>query len=70
MSFPADADRDRLTTLLRAWSSGDGAAADAVLALVYGRLRQLAARRLQAAGGLALQPTELANELAPFAQPS
>jgi RNA polymerase sigma factor (TIGR02999 family) len=56
--------REQLTGLLQAWSGGDGRAADAVLSLVYDRIRQLAARRLRADGGPALlQPTELANEL-------
>ena len=54
----------QLTVLLRRWSGGDGAAGDAVMALVYERIRQLAARRLRADGGRqVLQPTELANEL-------
>src|SRR5687767_6249979 len=59
-----DESRLQLTRLLRAWSGGDGAAADAVLTLVYERIRQIAARRLRADGGSPLlQPTELANEL-------
>ena len=59
-----EAARGQLTGLLRAWSGGDGQAADAVLSLVYDRIRQLAARRLRAEGGSPLlQPTELANEL-------
>lgn len=59
-----DESRLQLTRLLRAWSGGDGAAADAVLTLVYERIRQIAARRLRAEGGAPLlQPTELANEL-------
>lgn len=53
-----------LTGLLQRWSGGDSAAADRVMALVYDRIRQLAARRLRDGGGPALlQPTELANEL-------
>ena len=64
MDASREGDRGQLTRLLRAWSGGDGAAADAVLALVYDRIRQLAARRLRAdGGGGGLQPTELANEL-------
>ena len=59
-----EAQRAQLTHLLQAWSGGDGRAADAVLSLVYDRIRELAARRLRAEGGaLLLQPTELANEL-------
>jgi RNA polymerase sigma factor (TIGR02999 family) len=58
------AQRAQLTGLLHAWSGGDGKAADAVLSLVYDRIRELAARRLRADGSqLLLQPTELANEL-------
>lgn len=57
-------DQAELTRLLQRWSGGDGAAADAVLSLVYERIRQLAARRLRSDGGPGLlQPTELANEL-------
>ena len=57
-------DRAELTGLLRRWSGGDGAAGEALLALVYDRIRALAASRLRAAGGNApLQPTELVNEL-------
>jgi RNA polymerase sigma factor (TIGR02999 family) len=64
MSAEMQAEREQLTTLLRAWSGGDGAAADAALSLVYDRIRQLAARRIRADGGaVMLQPTELANEL-------
>ena len=52
-----------LTGLLQRWSGGDSAAADQVMALVYDRIRQLAARRLRDNAGAGLQPTELANEL-------
>jgi RNA polymerase sigma factor (TIGR02999 family) len=55
-------DSAELTQLLHAWSGGDASAGDAVLVLVYDRVRKLAARRVQQSGG-ALQPTELANEL-------
>jgi RNA polymerase sigma factor (TIGR02999 family) len=55
-------DASQLTQLLQAWSRGDASAADAVLALVYDRIRQLAARRLRGNAG-ALEPTELAHEL-------
>ncbi|MCK7592051.1 ECF-type sigma factor [Pseudomarimonas salicorniae] len=57
-------EKQQLTQLLRAWSAGDGSAADAVLSMVYQRIRQLAAQRLRMDGrGALLQPTELANEL-------
>lgn len=60
----AQADQSELTGLLRRWSGGDGAAGEALLALVYDRIRALAASRLRAAGpGAPLQPTELVNEL-------
>ncbi len=60
----AETDRAELTGLLRKWSGGDESAGDAVLALVYDRIRALAASRLRASGAHApLQPTELVNEL-------
>lgn len=64
MSTDLAGDRQQLTALLRAWSAGDSGAADAVLSMVYQRIRQLAAQRLRSDGrGVQLQPTELANEL-------
>lgn len=64
MSTDEAGERQQLTALLHAWSAGDGRAADAVLSMVYQRIRQLAARRLRVDGrGALLQPTELANEL-------
>ncbi len=57
-------DTAQLTLLLRAWSNGSGPAGDAVMALVYERIRALAANRLRSEGGRsAIQPTELVNEL-------
>lgn len=57
-------EREHLTALLHAWSRGDAAAADAVLSLVYSRIRRMAANRLRAEPGQGmLQPTELAHEL-------
>ncbi len=57
-------DTDQLTVLLRAWNGGSGPAGDAVMALVYERIRTLAASRIRRdAGGSAIQPTELVNEL-------
>jgi RNA polymerase sigma factor (TIGR02999 family) len=56
-------DRQQLTRLLHAWSAGEAPAAEAVLAIVYDRLRQLAANRLKVNPGNGLEPTELANEL-------
>ncbi|HPF74891.1 MAG: sigma-70 family RNA polymerase sigma factor [Rhodanobacteraceae bacterium] len=57
-------DTDELTVLLRAWNGGSGPAGDAVMALVYDRIRSLAASRLRQGGGrAAIQPTELVNEL-------
>lgn len=61
MGIPTD--RQQLTLLLHAWSAGDGAAADAVLELVYDRMRQLAANKLRQGAGGGIEPTELANEL-------
>lgn len=57
-------DTAQLTLLLRAWSNGSGPAGDAVMALVYERIRALAANRLRSEGGRsAIQPTELVSEL-------
>jgi RNA polymerase sigma factor (TIGR02999 family) len=56
-------DRQQLTRLLHAWSAGDSPSAEAVLELVYDRVRQLAANKLRANPGNGLEPTELANEL-------
>jgi RNA polymerase sigma factor (TIGR02999 family) len=54
----------QLTRLLRAWSGGDARAADQVLALVYDRLRQIAAQRVRMAHPREqMAPTELANEV-------
>jgi RNA polymerase sigma factor (TIGR02999 family) len=53
-----------LTTLLRAWRSGDPAALDQLVPLVYDVLRQLAAQRLRnsGSGAATLQPTALVHE--------
>jgi RNA polymerase sigma factor (TIGR02999 family) len=56
-------DRQQLTRLLHAWSAGESGAADAALALVYDRMRQLAANKLRQGSGAGIEPTELANEL-------
>lgn len=56
-------DRQQLTQLLHAWSAGEAPAAEAVLEIVYDRMRQLAANKLRANPGNGLEPTELANEL-------
>jgi RNA polymerase sigma factor (TIGR02999 family) len=39
--------QDSITLLLKGWSSGDQAAAEQVLPLVYGELRRIAARQLR-----------------------
>jgi RNA polymerase sigma-70 factor, ECF subfamily len=58
MSAQAD-----LTGLLNAWSGGDQAAGDRLLALIYRELRMISAQRLSShAGPLTLQATELINE--------
>jgi RNA polymerase sigma factor (TIGR02999 family) len=52
-----------LTGLLRAWSAGDGAAAEQLLPLVYGELRHQAARYLsRERPNHTLRPTALVNE--------
>jgi RNA polymerase sigma factor (TIGR02999 family) len=60
MSATAPAD---VTALLRAWSEGDAAAADAVVALVYTQLRRQASRYLaRERRDHTLRPTALVNE--------
>ncbi len=56
-------DRQQLTRLLHAWSAGEAPAAEAVLAIVYERVRQLAANKLRANPANGIEPTELAHEL-------
>jgi RNA polymerase sigma factor (TIGR02999 family) len=52
-----------VTGLLRAWSSGDAAAPDALLPLVYAELRRLAASQMRRErGDHTLQPTALVHE--------
>src|SRR5687768_7338296 len=52
-----------VTALLRAWSSGDAAAGDEVIALVHGQLRHQAARFLsRERRDHTLRPTALVNE--------
>jgi RNA polymerase sigma factor (TIGR02999 family) len=52
-----------VTGLLRAWSSGDPAAPDALLPLVYAELRRLAASQMRKErGDHTLQPTALVHE--------
>ncbi len=52
-----------VTRLLRRWSSGEEAAGERLLAVVYGELRQLAAAALRRERpGHTLQPTELVHE--------
>src|SRR5215207_3226304 len=52
-----------VTALLRAWSEGDAAAADAVVALVYSQLRRQASRYLaRERRDHTLRPTALVNE--------
>ena len=53
----------RITTLLSAWGSGDQAALDELMPLVYEELRRLARRRLRRERqGHSLQTTALVNE--------
>jgi RNA polymerase sigma factor (TIGR02999 family) len=52
-----------ITRLLRAWSGGDAAASERLLALVYGDLKQRARRQLRRErAGHTLQPTALVHE--------
>jgi RNA polymerase sigma factor (TIGR02999 family) len=55
--------RNDLTALLRAWSEGDAAAGDQLLAVVYQELRRQAARYLsRERADHTLRPTALVNE--------
>jgi len=54
-------DRD-LTRLLQAWASGDRRAEEAVLPLVYGELRRIAASAFRGRPEDTLQPTALVHE--------
>jgi RNA polymerase sigma factor (TIGR02999 family) len=54
---------NEVTRLLRAWSSGDSAALDALFPLVYAELRRQAERAMRReAAGHTLQPTGLVHE--------
>lgn len=60
MDVPAQS----MTALLNAWGSGDDAAGNQLIAIVYKELRRLAAHYLQAEHpGHTLQPTALVHEL-------
>jgi RNA polymerase sigma factor (TIGR02999 family) len=60
MSAPSD---PQLTRLLEAWRSGDSAAADKLVPLVYAELRRIAASKLRSEReGHTLQPTALVHE--------
>ncbi|MCB1587876.1 MAG: sigma-70 family RNA polymerase sigma factor [Xanthomonadales bacterium] len=54
--------RTEVTELLAAISSGQGAAAEQLLPLVYAELRELAHRRMRGEGPQTLQPTALVHE--------
>jgi RNA polymerase sigma factor (TIGR02999 family) len=51
-----------VTELLARWSQGDTAARDALIPLVYGELRRVAARCLAGQANHTLQPTALVHE--------
>lgn len=51
-----------VTRLLGAWRSGDAAAPDTLLNLVYQELKGIAAHRLARLGAQVIAPTELVNE--------
>jgi RNA polymerase sigma factor (TIGR02999 family) len=54
---------DQITTLLRAWSAGDGAAEQELIPLVYQELKRIASSyRRRAGAGDTLQTTALVNE--------
>ena len=59
---PVQPPRTEVTELLAAISSGQGAAAEQLLPLVYAELRELAHRRMRGEGPQTLQPTALVHE--------
>jgi RNA polymerase sigma factor (TIGR02999 family) len=60
---PPEAGRGDVTSLLRAWRSGDERAGDALLQRVYGELKRIAAAQFRAErAGHTLQPTAVVHE--------
>ena len=57
-----DSDSHEVTRLIRHWHAGDVVAREQLMALVYDRVRAIAAQSLQRQGGATLTPTELAHE--------
>ena len=51
-----------ITTLLRAWGSGDESVSDELFQAIYGQLRSLARHHLRSGPGTTLTPTVLINE--------
>lgn len=51
-----------LTTLLRAWGSGDKTVSDELFQTIYGQLRSLARYHLRSSPGSTITPTVLINE--------
>ena len=51
-----------VTTLLRAWGSGDESVSDELFQAVYSQLRSLARHHLRSRSGITLTPTVLINE--------
>lgn len=51
-----------VTTLLRAWGSGDRTVSDELFETIYSQLRAIARQHLRAQSGLTLTPTVLINE--------
>ncbi len=63
MQAPAPPNASQVTALLTQWSAGDCEARDQLIPLVYGRLRELAHRRLRTAPGeRSLNTTGLVHE--------
>lgn len=59
---PAPGPDSDLTALIRRWQDGDTDAREHLMALVYDRVRAIAAQSLQRQAGATLSPTELAHE--------
>ena len=51
-----------ITTLLRAWGSGDAAVSDELFQTIYSQLRSLAKHHLRSRPGVTVTPTVLINE--------
>ena len=61
--MPRDSVERNVTNLLVEWRSGDRAALDRLIPIVYGELRRVASARLRGEGSPTLQTTALVHEV-------